>query len=59
LKSSLGETNSTSYFRGVRGTLTEWVCLVLALNTVIDEGDEACCDDDTEVVRWEEAELDE
>ncbi len=26
---TFGDTNSTSYFRGVRGTLTEWVCLVL------------------------------
>ncbi len=25
----MGETNSTLYFRGVRGTLTECVCLVL------------------------------
>jgi hypothetical protein len=31
----------------------------VALDAVIDEGDEACCDDDTVVIRWEELELDE
>jgi len=29
----------------------------VALNAVIDQSDEAGCDDDTGVVRWEELEL--
>lgn len=29
----------------------------VALDAVVDEGDEACCDDDTAVVRWEEVEI--
>ena len=47
----------------MRGTLTECVCLDLglevALDAVIDEGDEACCNNDTKVIRKEEVELDE
>jgi hypothetical protein len=33
--------------------------LEVALDAVIDEGDEACCNNDTKVVREEEVELNE
>jgi hypothetical protein len=31
----------------------------VALDAVINESNEACCNDDTEVVRWEDVWLDE
>jgi hypothetical protein len=35
------------------------LCVEVALDAVVNEGDEACRDDDTEIVRWEGIELDE